>query len=151
MHQNLAIILQQLIYGKNSFYSIGHWSKSWDDITDGPTHTPTHPAFLLAKAPACCTAIWSLFCSGVIIAATCFNESASSFEAVKVISDWSIRGRFVKWLLSRNVLILISVQLPVWPDLANFRHFGNIFWIFVKWFRVYLVFGNFFDWIWLKL
>ena len=41
-------------------------------------------------------------------------------------------------------------SLPVWPDLAKFRHFGNILWIFVKWLRVYSVFGNFFNLLWLK-
>ena len=47
--------------------------------------------------------------------------------------------------LSISQLIFLSIWLPIWSDLAKFHHFGNILLIFVKWLRVYSVFGQNFE------
>ena len=51
--------------------------------------------------------------------------------------------------LARYVYITISTATTaVWTDLAKFRYSDNIFWIFVKWLRVYSVFGKLLNLLW---
>ena len=48
-----------------------------------------------------------------------------------------------------NNLIGSNACLAVWPDLANFRHFGKILKIFRPFWRVYLALGKIINQIWL--
>ena len=50
--------------------------------------------------------------------------------------------------LSLSLFPDIHSHRVVWPDLAKFHHFCNILWIFVKWLRVYSVFGKMFNLLW---
>ena len=58
------------------------------------------------------------------------------------------RGEFIQaftlesmWFLGDYYFILI-LSYPVWPDLAKFRHFGNILKVLGNYVRAYLVLGK---------
>ena len=52
-------------------------------------------------------------------------------------------------MISQKIFeLLFSITLPVWPDLAKFRHFGKILTVFGIFFIPYLIFGKMFDLLW---
>ena len=91
---------------------------------------------------------WVMFCAEGTF------PSLKEFKLTWLNVDLSLKKIILCRKSNRNYVSYI-VKMPnwwlaEWPDLAKFRHFGNILWIFVKWLRIYSVFGKNFNLLWQK-